>query len=162
MLAVTVSHVLEGVIHMRRGFRLFGLLATVTLLAVVGVVAYNIGWSDGLSTHLPEGATAAPYYYGYGPHLLGAGFGIFGLLSFLFVMFVVFSLFRIAFFGRRMMMGGGWGGPWGRGRGSYGHGHGMPSGIDQRMQEWHRRAHGEQPPTPPGTGSAAPPDQSTV
>lgn len=149
---------------MRRGFGLIGLVATAILLAVVGVIAYNIGWSDGVNTHLPQGAAAAPYYYGYGPHFWGAGFGIFGFLWFLFVLFILFSLARFAFFGRRMMRGG-----WGSGRGFYGygpgkgHGHGIPSGIEERMQEWHEQAHGETPPADAGaTPPPPPPDQRTV
>jgi hypothetical protein len=136
---------------MRRGFGFIGLLVTIILLTIVGVVAYNVGWSEGLSTHVPEGtAVAPPYYYGYGPHF---GFGIFGFFWFLFIVFVFFALLRFAFFGRRH-----WGGGWGS-KGGYGHG--MPSPIDERMQEWHKRAHGEQP-----SGSDAtpppPPDQRSV
>jgi hypothetical protein len=139
---------------MRRGFGLIGLLATAILLAIVGVIAYNVGWSDGVATHLPAGAaTAPPYYHGYG-HFFGGGFGIFGLLWFFFVLFVIFGLLRFAFFGRRMW---GYGHGWGHGMGP---GHGTPPGFDDRMQEWHRRAHGEQasganPPPPP-------PDRPTV
>jgi hypothetical protein len=145
---------------MRRGFGFLGLIATAILLAVVGAIAYNIGWSDGVNTHVTAGTAVAPVYYGYGPGFWGAGFGIFGLLWFLFVMFVLFSLLRLVFFGRRMM-GGGWGGGWGRGRGYYGHGHGMPPGIEERMQDWHKRAHGEAP-AEPSTTPPAPPDQRTV
>ena len=136
---------------MRRGFGLIGLVLTAILLAVVGVIAYNVGWSDGVSTHLPaatNGGAVPAYYYGYGPHWgWGAGFGIFGILWFLFVLFVIFAIFRFVFFGRRTWGGGGRG---------YGWGHGMPQGIDERMQEWHRRAHGEQPPAQ-GSGTTPPP-----
>ena len=137
---------------MRRGFGLIGLVATTILLVIVGVIAYNVGWSDGVSTHLPAGtAVAPPYYYGYGPHFgFGWGFGIFGLFWFLFIVFGLFWLLRLAFFGRRH-----WGGGWGYGR----HGYAMPGGIEQRMQDWHQRAHGEQPstPTPPPPASTPPP-----
>jgi hypothetical protein len=135
---------------MRRGFGLIGLVVTAILLGIVGVIAYNVGWSDGAATHVAAGTVAPPYYYGYGP---GPGFGIFGFFWFLFVLFILFGLLRFAFFGRRH-----WGGGWGyKGGGS---GHGMPSGIDERMQEWHKRAHGEQPPAPGAT--PPPPDQRTV
>ena len=136
---------------MRRGFGLIGLVVTVILLAIVGVVAYNVGWSDGLSTHVPAGtAVAPPYYYGYGPHF---GFGIFGFFWFLFILFAFFWLLRFAFFGRRR-----WGGGWGH-KGGYGHG--VPPAIDERMQEWHKRAHGEQPSAPDAT-PPPPPDQRSV
>ena len=138
---------------MRRGFGLIGPVVTVIALTIVGIIAYNVGWSEGLATHVPEGTAAAPgYYYGYGPHFFGGGFGIFGLIWFLFILFALFWLFRLAFFGRRH-----WGGGWGY---KGGHGHGMPPGIDERMQEWHKRAHGEQPSTP--ATPPPPPDQTTV
>ncbi len=140
---------------MRRGFGWFGLVVALVTVAIVGVIAYNIGWSDGATTHLPAGAAnVPPYYYGYGFHPFGWGFGIFGFLWFLLVVFGLFWLLRFAVFGRRMWGGGGYGRGW--------YGHGMPPAIDERMQEWHRRAHGEQapgssPPPPP-----PPPDQRTV
>jgi hypothetical protein len=40
---------------MRRGFGLIGLVGTAILLTIVGVMAYNVGWSDGLATHVPAG-----------------------------------------------------------------------------------------------------------
>jgi hypothetical protein len=141
---------------MRRGFGFIGLLLTLVVVTIVGVIAYNVGWSEGLATHVPEGTAAAPpYYYGYGPHFFGAGFGIFGLIWFLFILFGLFWLFRLAFFGRRH-----WGGGWGY-KGGYGHG--VPPGIDERMQEWHKRAHGDQPSGAPATPPPPPPpDERTV
>src|SRR6195256_3071764 len=140
---------------MRRGFGFIGLLVTLIVLTIVGVIAYNVGWSEGLATHVPDGTAAAPpYYYGYGPHFFGGGFGIFGLIWFLFIVFGLFWLFRIAFFGRRH-----WGGGWGY-KGGYGHG--VPPAIDERMQEWHRRAHGEQAPASPPAPPPPPPDQRAV
>ena len=142
---------------MRRGFGLIGLLVTAVLLVIVGAIAYNIGWSDGVATHVPAAGTVAmpPYYgYGYGWHPFGFGFGIFGFFLFLLFIFFLFSLFRLAFFGRRMWGGGGWGYK----GGPYGYGHGVPPGIEERLQDWHKRAHGEPSPTPPPPHS----DQRTV
>jgi len=130
----------KGVTVMRRGFGFLWVTLTGILLAVVGVIAYQAGWSEGAATHVSDGvAAAAPYYY-YGPHF--DGFGIFGFLFFLFLLFV---LFRIARFGR------GWGyGGWGKGGyGGHRYGGGIPPAIDERMQEWHKRAHGEPAPAPP-------------
>src|SRR3989441_6055108 len=129
---------------MRRGFGLIGALITVIVLVIVGAIAYNIGWSEGVNTHLPAAANqanGAPYYYGYGFHPFFAGFGI---LWFLFILFGIFFLLRLAFFGRRMWGGGGYGRKWGYGPG--------PGGFEERAREWHKREHGEQPPsgtTPP-------------
>ena len=135
---------------MRRGFGLIGLLVTAVLVVIVGAIAYNIGWSDGVATHLPAGTAAdpGPYYYGYGWH----PFGFFGIFFFLLFIFGIFWLLRLAFFGRMMMRGGGWGYKGG------GYGHGVPPGIEERLQDWHKRAHGEPSPTPP----PPPPDQRTV
>ena len=133
---------------MRRGFGLIGALITVIVLVIVGAIAYNIGWSEGVNTHLPAAANqanGAPYYYGYGFHPFFAGFGI---LWFLFIVFGLFWLFRIAFFGRRMWGGGGWGH-----KGGYGYGPGQS--FEERAQEWHKRQHGEQPPS--GTTPPPPP-----
>ena len=130
---------------MRRGFGILGLVLSLVLISVVGVIAYNVGWSDGIAQHLPAaGSTAAPaagyypYYYGYGPHFFGFGW-IFGLLFFLFIIWI---FFRVIFgFGR-----------WGRGWG-YGPRGGWHQYRDERMREWHDRAHsgesGSQAPPPP-------------
>ena len=134
---------------MRRGFGLIGALVTLIVLVVVGAIAYNIGWSDGVGTHLPAGTAAAPGpYYGYGMHGWFAGFGI---LWFLLILFGIFWLFRLAFWGfgaRRMWSyGRGWGGS--GGPGGFG-----PQSFEERAQEWHRRQHespssGTTPPPPP-------------
>jgi hypothetical protein len=137
---------------MRRGFGLIGLLATIVFVVIVGVIAYNIGWSDGVNTHLPaatNGGAVAPYYYG---HFGGPGFGIFplfGIFWFLLILFGIFWLFRIAFwgFGARRMYGHGWG-------------YGPRQSFEERAQEWHRRQHGEQPP-PPSASTPPPPPPDT-
>lgn len=117
---------------MRRVFSLLWVVLTLAIAAIVGVLSYQAG----VATQLPAGAAIPPYYYE--PHF--AGFGLFGIL---FLVFIFFLLIRIFSFGR---WGGGHGG-WKRH--GYGGG-GVPPAIDERMQEWHKRAHGEQPaPTPP-------------
>ena len=140
---------------MRRGFGLIGALITVIVLVIVGAIAYNIGWSEGVNTHLPAAANqanGAPYYYGYGFHPFFAGFGI---LWFLFILFGLFFLLRMVFFGR-MWRGGGWGG-YAKGMGSGGYG-----SFEERAQEWHKRQHGEQPPSSGTTPPPPPPDTRSV
>src|SRR5713226_4760016 len=67
------SLVNKGVTVMRRGFGFLWVTLTGILLAVVGVIAYQAGWSEGAATHVSDGvAAAAPYYY-YGPHFDGFG-----------------------------------------------------------------------------------------
>jgi hypothetical protein len=139
---------------MRRGLGILSLLVTVIIIAVVGVIAYQAGWSDGFAQHVPQGTTAMapyPYYYGYGPHFFGFGW-IFGLLFFLFLGFIFFRIVAFGFFGWR----GGWGG-WGHGgRGMGGYGGGVPPAIEERMREWHQRAHGETPSSTPPPPPPAP------
>ena len=119
---------------MRRGFSFLWVVLTGVIAAIVGVASYQAG----LSTHLSEGA-ALPQSYYYEPHFFG-----FGLFGFLFLLFIFFLLFRILSFGR-----------WAGGRGGLGYGGwkqgggGVPPAIEERMQEWHKRAHGEQPVPPP-------------
>lgn len=143
---------------MRRGFGLIGLLATIVFVVIIGVIAYNIGWSDGINTHVPaatNGGTVAPYY-GYG-HFWGPGFGFFGIFWFLLILFGIFWLFRIAFWGlgARRFMGGGW-------YGRHGWGYGGPGQtFEERAQEWHRRQHGEPPPPPSSTPPSTPPPPPT-
>jgi hypothetical protein len=131
---------------------------TLVVLAVVGVIAYQVGWSDGFAQHVPAAtdggsSTGAPYpYHWYG----GAGFFHFGwIFGLLFFLFFVFVFFRIVAFG---LFGGwrrGWG--YGPGRGWGMRGGGIPPAIDERMREWHRQAH-EAPPAPPtGTATTPPP-----
>ena len=120
---------------MRRGFSLLWVVLTLAIAAIVGVLSYQAG----VSTHLPEGAALPPY--DHEPHF--AGFGLFGIL---FLVFIFFLLLRVFSFGR---WGGGYGGWKHRGYGSGG----VPPAIEERMQEWHKRAHGEPSATPP------PPDQ---
>ena len=123
---------------MRRGFSLLWVVLTLVIAAVVGVLSYQAG----VSTQLPVGAALPPNYYE--PHFYG-----FGLFGFLFLLFIFFLLLRVFTFGR---WGGGYGGWKHRGYG----GGGVPPAIEERMQEWHKRAHGEPAPTPP------PPDTKTV
>jgi hypothetical protein len=133
---------------MRRGIGFLWVTLTGILLAIVGVVAYQAGWSEGAATHVADGVAAAVPYYYYGPHFFG--FGIFGFLFFLFLLFVIFRIARFGFlWGPRAGGAGGFGAGW---KGGYGHRYGggsIPPAIDERMQEWHRRAHGEPTPAPP-------------
>lgn len=105
-------------------------LIAVLVAALVGVVAYNIGFSHGVVQQLPAGA-AGFYPWPYRPW----GFG------FLFPLLVVFFLVRVLF------GGGSWR------RGWYGH-HGgcYPAGspgVPPAFDEWHRRAHERDQQAPP-------------
>ena len=130
----------------------------VVLLVVVavgaGAFAYRIGISQGLAANpqlvAPQGSggvPVAPYYYGmpgfYGRPFGWGGFGFLGCLFPLLGIFLFFALLRAIF----------WGGRWGGRRGWGGHGWQAygPEGQDvpPMFSEWHKRAHGEQPPQAP-------------
>ena len=102
-------------------------IVILVLLAIVGVIGYQIGISQNIATALPaaSGVPAVPPYYWYGPHF-GFGFGFLGLLFPLFFLFLIFGLLRAAFGG-------------GRGRG---HGH---TSRREYLEQVHRELHGERP-----------------
>jgi hypothetical protein len=102
---------------MRRGFLLLWGLMTLIIATVVGGLAYWAGVASHVATvAAPNGG---PDYYFY-PHFFGFGF-IFPLLFILLILFIVFR--------PRRRHGG-----WGPGRGGH---------LEQRLEEWHKRAHGE-------------------
>jgi hypothetical protein len=110
----------------------------VVAAAAIGIGAYNAGVAQGIAesgraiTALPPGT---PYVYGW-PRPWGFGFlPIFPIFFFLFLFFVVRGLL--------------WRGPR---RGGWGCGYGS---VPPAFDEWHRRAHGEQPPSTPTGGSTA-------
>src|SRR5262249_26063002 len=145
---------------MRRGFGILGLVVTLLVIAAVGAIAYQVGWSDGVAQHLPAatdgGSTAvAPYPYYYGWYGGGPRFFHFRWVFRLpFFPFFVFLFSRIVALG---LCGGGrrGGGGYGRGWGMYGGQGGTPPAIDERMKDWHRQAHGEAPAQ--GTTPSTPP-----
>ncbi|HEV8672087.1 MAG TPA: hypothetical protein VGS01_15280 [Candidatus Limnocylindria bacterium] len=100
-------------------------LVVTAIAAVVGIVAYQIGLSQGLATTIPAGA-APVAYYAY-PHW-GFGFGFFGLLFPLLFFFLIFGALRAAW----------WGGRGGYGKRGWGNGR-------ERIEELHRELHGEKP-----------------
>src|SRR5579859_2988672 len=106
---------------MRRGFVWIWAAMTAVVAGLAGFFSYQAGWAAGLATKLPADGVAPPYYY-YGPHL----FWFFPFLPLLFLFLILFFVFRA---GRR-----GWGG-------------GHPGWrMEERLQQWHRQAHGDQPP----------------
>ena len=130
------------------GLRIVSALVLIAAIAGIGFFAYQAGIAQGspITIEAPSGganAVPAPYsYYGYGygrpfHHPFGFGFGCFGPLLALFLIFIALKSFRLLFWGPRW----GWGhhggrGPWGR--------H-WENGVPPMFDEWHKRAHDEQP-----------------
>jgi uncharacterized membrane protein len=130
------------------GLRIVSALVLIAALAGIGFFAFQAGVAQGspITIEAPSGESVpAPYpYYGYGmpfhgPHFgFGYGLGCFGLLIPLLLFFLALKAFRF------MLWGPGWGhmghhggrGPWGR------HWEG---GVPPTFEEWHKKAHGEQP-----------------
>ena len=122
--------------------RIISALVLVAALAAIGFFAYQAGVAHGspVTIQAPSGQTApAPYPYPYYGmpfyHPWGFGFGCFGPLIALFLFFLAFRAFSFLLWGRRW----GWGhhGPW---RHYWGE-----RGVPPMFDEWHKRAHGEQP-----------------
>jgi hypothetical protein len=119
---------------MRSRFAFLWVLATALIAGVAAYIAYGAG----VATHITGTAVAdgAVYYHPFFPFF---GFGFF--FPILVIVLLIFA------FRPRRWGGGGWGG-YGM-RGGFPQG-GVPPQIEQRLQEWHRGAHGETspPPTP--------------
>ena len=125
--------------------RIVSALVLVAVIAGIAFFAFQAGVAKGspVTIQAPSGQAApAPYpypYYGmpfYHPWGLGFGFGCFGPLLALFLLFLAFRAFGFLLWGRR------WG--WGhRGYGAWGR-H-WENGVPPMFEEWHKRAHGEQP-----------------
>ena len=118
----------------RFGFRLLVGLALIATLAGVGFYAYNMGVAHGIAESGRIAAVAAPggpvpvVPIGLMPWRFGFGlFPFFPLFGILFWILVLRALF--------------WRRPWWGYRGYYGY-----RGMPPMFEEWHRRAHAEQPP----------------
>jgi len=127
-------------------FRALAALILVAAVTGIALFAYNAGVAKGspVTIEAPSGETGQPPYYpyyGYGYPLhrpFGFGFGFLGCLVPLILFFLIFGAFRFLFWGPRW----GWrhhthgGGPWSMG---------WHEGVPPAFEEWHKRAHGEQP-----------------
>ena len=111
---------------MRSRFAFLWVLATAAIAGIAAFIAYGAGVATHVTTAAaPDGVV---YYHPFYPFF---GFGFF--LPIL-VIVLLFWFLRPRRWGR-----GGWGGYGMRG----GFQHGVPPQIEQRLQEWHRSAHGE-------------------
>ncbi len=136
----------------RIGLRIVSALVLIAVIAGIGMFAYRAGMAQGLATNVSElpqfkdlPKDGVPpiyrydgYGYGYGMPFHGAhfgfGFGIFGFLFTLFLFFVALRAMRFLFWGPRWGHHGGhgWGKPW-------------EGSAPPMFDEWHKKAHGEQP-----------------
>jgi hypothetical protein len=114
-------------------------LITLLIVGALGAIGFGL-WQMGYQRGLVEtGAevvtrTVNGIHGWWGPGWGLGGFGFFGLFFKVLLLFLLFGLIARLFFGPRR-----WGGPgpyWGR---DWHEGHGSP---EQRMTEWHDRAHG--------------------
>ena len=97
----------------------------VVMTTAIGIGAYNAGAAHAVA----EGGGHVHWGHGF-------GFPFFGLFFF----FFVFVIMRGLWWGR--FGGGGWGPRW------YGYRR-YHGGVPPEFEEWHRRAHAEQPPPKP-------------
>ena len=101
--------------------------------AVIGISAYNAGVAQGIAESgraMEAPALGTPVYVWPRPW----GFGFFPVFPIFFLLFVFFVV-------RGLL----WRGPW-RGGWAYRH-----DGVPPAFEEWHRRAHAQQPPGGPTT-----------
>lgn len=135
-------------------FRVIGALFLIGLVAAGGFMAFKAGETQGIaqapavataiSNAAEDGQALPPMMYGpgygYGFHPYGFGyrhpFGFFpgGICFSIFFIFLFFGLLRMIFF-RPWRHGWGHHGPWGKWEG----------GVPPMFDEWHKRAHGEEP-----------------
>jgi len=126
------------------GLRIVSALVLVAAIAGIAFFAFRAGVAQGspITIEAPSGESVpAPYlYYGYGygmpfPHPLGFGLGCLAPILVVFLLVLALRSFRFLFWGPRW----GWGhrGPWQHGWGE--------RGVPPMFDEWHKRAHGEQP-----------------
>ncbi len=125
------------------GLRILSVLVLIAAIAGIAFFAYQAGFAHGspVTVTAPSGQSVpAPYPYPYyGMHFYrpwGFGFGCFGILIPLFLFFLAIHALRVLFWGPRM--------GWRRHHGSYGHG--WEGDVPPMFEEWHKRAHGEEPP----------------
>ena len=121
------------------GLRVLAALLLVVAVAAIGFFAFQAGMAQGspITIESPSAETAPlPYpYYGYGmPYHRPWGFGFFGCFGPLLAFFLLFFAFRLLFWGPR----------WGWHHGPWRHGW-REGGVPPMFDEWHKRAHGEQP-----------------
>jgi hypothetical protein len=111
-----------------RSFGFIGVLVTLVVALVAGVIGYNLG----LGANIAANGSAVVYpAWGWG---FGFGFPFFGLIFGILFLFLIFGLLRRA--------------AWGGHRSGYGGGPGgwQYDGHD-RFERWHRQAHGDSEPT---------------
>jgi hypothetical protein len=126
-------------------FRLIGVLLLIGLVAAGGYVAYRAGVTQGIA-QAPEVATAIsnaaesgqplPPMYGYRPYGFGYPhrFGFFplgGICLSIFFLFLFFGLLKMVFY------------PWRHSKHAWNRK--WEGNTPPMFDEWHKRAHGEQP-----------------
>ena len=120
--------------------RIVSVLVLIAAIAGIGFFAFRAGVAQGspITIEAPAGQSAPMPYYGYGYgmpfHRGHFGFG-FGCLIPLFAVFLLVTALKSF---RMMMWGPRWG--WGHHRGHWGE-----RGVPPMFEEWHKKAHGEQP-----------------
>jgi hypothetical protein len=130
-----------------RAFGFIGVLATLLIALVAGVIGYNLGLGANVASVATTGG-ATVVYPGWG---FGFGFPFFGFIFAILFFVLIFGLIRRAAWGGHR--GSGFG-PGGYGPGGWGHrggwdGRSMPPMADEMLERWHRQKHGEPDTTDP-------------
>ena len=121
-------------------------LITILVLGALGAIGFGL-WQMGYQQGLVETGTevvvnTARGIHGWWGPGWGVGFGFFGIFFKILLLVLLFGLIGRFFFGpRRWGPGPYWGGPWHDGE---------THPMEQRMTEWHDKAHRGEPPAKPG------------
>ena len=142
----------------RRRFGLLGALVLALLIGAVGIVAYNIGLTNGAAeAAMAEGAAVI-----YAP---ASGPSTFGLILGLGLAILLIGFVARAFAGPRIPMGHGpWGPRWAGHRGARGdwdH-EDVPEPFRPMLERWHRDAHGPGASAPAANGPPPTPEAPTT
>lgn len=136
-------------------------LITVLVIGALGAIGYglySVGYTQGLAQDASRVVVNAPRmvhpgaFWGHG---FGIGFGFFGIFFKILLFALIIGLIARLFFGPRR---------WGYGPGPYWGGgwhDGTAHPAEQRLNDWHQKAHGEPgaqeqtPPPPPPTDQSS-------
>lgn len=115
-------------------------LVTILILGALGAIGfglYQIGYQQGLvetGEVVVNRIGSGPHHGWWGPGWGFGGFAFFGIFFKILLLFLIFGLVARLFFGPRWGRGPYWGQDWQDGH---------TSPMEQRLGEWHDRAHGE-------------------
>lgn len=133
-----------------RAFGFIGVLATLLIALVAGVIGYSLGLGANVASVASATGTTV-VYPGWG---FGFGFPFFGFIFAILFLVLIFGLIRRAAWGGHRGYGAGGYGPGGWGHRGGWDGRSLPPMADEMLERWHRQKHGEPDTTDPTRSSS--------